>query len=320
MSSPVHVRSVAALENLKGALARFGGEAQTMLQAARQEIRRVEEWLQGRLAYWQAEVQRRQEELRLAEATLARCRAAGYRDPRTGAYYTPPCIAEQQAVQQARLNLQKAQAELDNVRQWKYRVDEAASAYSIQAEQLNRLLSGDLSNATAFLGTRIGELQAYLAAAPPATASAPPPSSPLGSAGPALSQGGVGGGTWVDTGIQMVDLDRIDLSNSPVANMGDFHKVSAQEMQEGLRKLEDVVAPAVAQGADGDYFSRLDTAQGLDYAHGYRRIYDAFYGQDCIRLDQVGDHYQVVNGYHRLFLARQMGIKSLPARVIAPKP
>ena len=324
MSSSVHVRSVAALEDLKGALARFGVEAQAMLQAARREIRRTEEWLQGRLAYWQAEVQRRQEELRLAEAALARCRAAGYRDPRTGAYYTPPCIAEQQAVQQALMRLQKAQAEFNNVRQWKYRVDEAASAYSIQAEQLSRLLSGDLPNATAFLGNRIAELQAYLAAAPPAAAplSPSPPSAGTGAGITPSYQGGGGGGPlpWVDTGIQMVDLDLIDLSDSPVADTGDFHKVSAQEMQEGLRKLQDVVAPAVAQGADGDYFSRLDAAQGLDYAHGYRRIYDAFYGQDCIRLDKVGDRYQVVNGYHRLFLARQMGMKTLPARVIVPQP
>lgn len=128
-----------------------------------------------------------------------------------------------------------------------------------------------------------------------------------------------GWSSWGNTGIQIVDLDRIDLSDSSVAETGDFHKVSAQEMQEGLRKLQDVVMPAVAQGADGDYFSRLDAAQGLDYAHGYRRIYDAFYGQNCICLDQVGDRYQVVNGYHRLFLTRQMGIQALAARVRAPR-
>lgn len=317
MSSLVHVRSVAALQDLKEALARFGPEAQRMLQAAREEIRCTEEWLRARLAYWETEVRRRQEALRLAEAALARCRAAGYRDSRTGAYYPPPCVAEQQAIQQARLHLQKAQAELDNVRHWKYRVDEAASDYSVQAEQLNRLLSGDLLNAAAFLANRVADLQAYLAAAPPsgATISPPPPSR--------ATAVGTGGSTTFScrgeqtaAGIQDVDLTLVDLSDSPVADTGDFHKVSAQEMEEGLRKLQDVVAPAVAQGADGDYFSRLDATQGLNYARGYRRIYDAFYGQDCIRLEKVGDRYQVVNGYHRLFLARQMGIKTLPARIV----
>jgi len=324
MSLSARVRSVQALEELKSALARFGIEAQTALHATRQELLRTEEWLRQRLAYWQAEVQRRQEEVRLAEAALARCRAAGYRDPRTGACYTPPCIAEQQAVQQAYARLQKAQEELNNVRRWKYLVDEAASAYSLQAEQMSRFLSTDLPNATAFLGEKVRELQAYLTTAPPTGAGGALPVSPAPMAGTtsggAASTGGGPSGGWVDTGIQMVSLDQVDLSDSPVADVGDFHKVTAQEMQEGLRKLQDVVAPAVAQGADGDYFSRLDVAQGLDYAHGYRRIYDAFYGQDCIRLDKVGDRYLVVNGYHRLFVARQLGIQSLPARVMAPRP
>jgi len=314
MSLSANVRSVPALEDLKGALARFGADTQRALQAARQEIRRTEEWLEQRLAYWRAEAQRRQEEVRLTEAALARCRAAGYRDPKTGASYTPPCIAEQQAVQQARIRLQKAQEELNNVQHWKYLVDEAASAYSVQAEQMNRFLATDLPNAAAFLGGKITELQAYLMAAlPVGTGATPPqPSSMSGRAGV--------GSPWIDTGIQAVDLELVDLSGSPVADTGDFHKVSAQEMGEGFRKLQDVVAPAVAQGGDGDHFSRLDAAQGLDYAHGSRRIYDAFYGQDCIRLDKIGDRYQVVNGYHRLFIARQLGIKTLPARVIAPQP
>ncbi|HIC87994.1 MAG TPA: hypothetical protein EYP04_01110 [Anaerolineae bacterium] len=39
-----------------------------------------------------------------------------------------------------------------------------------------------------------------------------------------------------------------------------------------------------------------------------------------MRLNKMGDRYQVVNGYHRLFIARQLGIKTVPARVIAPQP
>lgn len=318
MSAPVHVRSVAALEDLKEALAHFGVEAQGILLAAREQVRRTEEWLQSRLAYWQAEVQRRQEELRRAEDALARCRAAGYYNPRTGTSYTPPCIAEQLAVQQAAIRLQQAQKELENVRYWKRQVDEAASAYSLQAEALGRLLSGDLSGAVSFLGNRVAELRAYLAAAPPAAAPVSPTPPPSG--GPGTSSSPTSGWTsWTQASIQMIDLDRIDLTDSPVTDTDDFLKVPAQEVEEGLRKLRDVVMPAVAQGADGDYFSRLDAAQGLDYAHGYRRIYDAFYGHDCIRLCRVGDRYQVVNGYHRLFLARRMGFRVLPARVLPDK-
>ena len=73
--------------------------------------------------------------------------------------------------------------------------------------------------------------------------------------------------------------------------------------------------PAVRQGADGDDFARLDAERGLAYEHGYRRVYDAFYGNDAIRLERVGDTYQVVNGYHRLFVARELGLATVPARV-----
>lgn len=319
MSTSVHVRSVQALDDLKDVTSRFEVEAQETLRAAEQEIQRTEAWLRERLAHWRGEVQRRQEELRMAEAALTRCRSFAYRDPRTGTYHTPPCITEQQAVNQARIRLQEAQRELSNVQTWAQIVGQAATDYRDQVVQLSRTLSAVFPSAKAFLGNKITELKAYLQQASPigiSTTSSIPPSSQQAITGAyPTAMGG-----WVDTGIQMVSIDQINLSDSPVANTGDFHKVSAQEMVEGFRKLQDRVAPAVAHGADADYFSQLDATQGLDYAHGYRRIYDAFYGQGAIRLDKIGDRYQVINGYHRLFLARQLGIKTLPAQVIARQP
>jgi len=40
--------------------------------------------------------------------------------------------------------------------------------------------------------------------------------------------------------------------------------------------------------------------------------------QDFIVVDRMGDHYEVVNGRHRIWLARQMGLQRIPARVRAP--
>jgi hypothetical protein len=121
---------------------------------------------------------------------------------------------------------------------------------------------------------------------------------------------------WADQGIRDVPLAQVDLRDSPVHDTSDFHKVSREEMVEGFRKLEEEVRPAVERGATGDYFSQLDKEQGLDYEHGYRRVYDAFYGDSCIRLEKVGDSYAVVNGYHRLAVARELGLKTVPAQVI----
>jgi hypothetical protein len=113
-------------------------------------------------------------------------------------------------------------------------------------------------------------------------------------------------GEWIDRGIQEVPVDEINLSDSPVHDENDFKKVAHDDMVEGFRKLEEEVRPAVEKGADGDYFSKLDEERGLDYEHGYRRVYDAFYGNDAIRLNKDGATYSVVNGYHRLAVAKEL--------------
>jgi hypothetical protein len=81
-------------------------------------------------------------------------------------------------------------------------------------------------------------------------------------------------GEWIDQGIQNVPVDQVDLSDSPVKNSDDFRKVSHDEMVEGFRKLQEEVQPAAERGADGNYFSQMDEVRGLDYEHGYQRVYD----------------------------------------------
>jgi len=165
MSLSARVQSIRALEDLKGALSRFVSEAQEALQAAEQEIRRTEEWLQERLAHWRNEVQRRQEKVRRTEAALARCQASGYHD-REGRYHAPDCSTYEHTLRQAQIRLREAETELRNVQRWMKAVGDAVAAYRTQAQRLGRLIA-DLPKADAFLGRKIAELQAYLAVAAP---------------------------------------------------------------------------------------------------------------------------------------------------------
>ena len=123
-------------------------------------------------------------------------------------------------------------------------------------------------------------------------------------------------GTWVDTGIKDVPVDKIDASDTYVNGLEDFHKVSHEDMVNGLRTLQRDVHPAVESGADKEYFQNLDQKHGLDYPNGTQKIYESFYGQDAIRLDKIGDRYMVENGYHRIYVAKELGFPTIPARVI----
>lgn len=158
-----HVLSIQALADLKAAFTRFSHETQEALNATDIELRRTLDWLQERLAYWQREVRRREQILAQAERALAACRAAGYYNPKTGAYIEPPCTAQWEAVRRARIYLEEAQAELRTVQEWTRLVQQAATDYGRQAQRLRAWLSGDLPKANAFLERKIATLQSYVA-------------------------------------------------------------------------------------------------------------------------------------------------------------
>lgn len=127
-------------------------------------------------------------------------------------------------------------------------------------------------------------------------------------------------GDWVDRGIQ--DVPVADLPEPEgVEDAGDFEKVSPDEVKAGLMRLQEM-KPAIAsgEGASTDYWREFDRQRGLAYPDGYQKVYDSFYGHDAIRLDKDGDQYDIVNGRHRIFVARQMGMDTVPARVIEKMP
>jgi len=146
MSPTANVRAIRSLEDLKGALGRFGGEAREALQAADREIRRTLDWLQERLNYWQREVEQ-------CQRAYDACMRSRDRDGRG-----PSCNAEAAA-------LRRAQAELTNVRRWLAQVQQVAGSYHVQARRLQNLATVHTEKAQAFLGRKIGDLEQYVALA-----------------------------------------------------------------------------------------------------------------------------------------------------------
>ncbi|MEW6403836.1 MAG: hypothetical protein AB1649_18730 [Chloroflexota bacterium] len=181
MGEQANVLAINALAELKGVLSHFSGDAQETLQAVEHEIRRILDWLQERLNYWQNQVRQRQVEVAQATAALARCLASGYRDER-GNYHAPDCSRYQMALHQAQMRLREAEAELHNVQQWTRVVGQAIADYQRQAQRLNQMLATDLLKAEAFLGRKFADLVQYQAnvpiSAPGIGVTAPSPPSP----------------------------------------------------------------------------------------------------------------------------------------------
>lgn len=167
MSESANVRSIEALSELRGALARFTGEAQSSLNAAQLEIRRTLEWLAERQRHWQRQVRRWQQEALRAQSALTRCENSRYYDDETGEYHAPDCSAYEEALYDAERNLRQAERELRTVQQAIQAVERAAADYQRQAQRLTTILGSDVPKAAALLASSIAILESYLAMSPP---------------------------------------------------------------------------------------------------------------------------------------------------------
>jgi hypothetical protein len=123
-------------------------------------------------------------------------------------------------------------------------------------------------------------------------------------------------GEWVEKGIQDVRVAELPQPEG-IEGSDDFKKVSQADMEAGIQRLQEM-RPAIEDGSgnSSDYWSHIDHQQGLTYEKGYQRIYDAFYGNSAIHICRDGQQIDIVNGRHRIWLAKQMGIQSLPARIV----
>ena len=316
MSTSANVKSIQALADLKTMLARYGGDVQETLQRMTRTIEQTRHTLTERQNHWRMQVRRCEEQLAQARAALTHCQNSAYTD-REGRRHVPDCRRFEQTVSDARRQLDAANQALRNVEQAIKQVEAAVHGYEQHARRLSNFVNNDLKSGQALLERKITTLQAYVAGGliGGAVGLVANVLSNIDAASPLPGPTSIG--VWQELGIVDVPLTQIDLGDSHVHGPDDFKKVPVETMLSGLQKLESTVRPAVEKGAAGDYFCALDTQHGLDYQDGYRRVYDAFYGDEPIRLEKMNGRYQVVNGYHRLFAVQQLGLTTIPASVIA---
>lgn len=514
MPPVVNVRSIDALLELKAGLARYAHEVRAPLEALEHEAQSTLEQLAERRRNLQRQVKMAQQAVDAAKSALARCEAATYRDPKTGAIHKPDCSAYRAALAQANARLRALEDELRNVERSITTVEVAQAEFRREFQRLTGWLEREGAEAQTFLERKATSLQAYVAMRLPASYSVPAPTDvltglftlgmvagaigltsvalaavrklagplrgALGDAGETLTQkllqqelgwrplpfdqpkhgydrvftapglplivveskvnrkgelrlgqpqsgeqgspewlaaqaarmadpdsaqhspanaeiaalieeigpenvpvvavvittetgavevnfrrpgstaweklpaeidltallqeqGSPGGAEptaavledegnligpvhvhrlhhppesgWVNQGIRYVSVRELPIPEG-IDGIEDFRKVTAEEMRRGVLCLQEMLpAIEVGTGANSDYWRRYDEARGLDPANGYQRIYDAFYGKDAITVTFDGEKYDIVNGGHRIWLAQQIGIDSLPMYV-----
>ncbi len=160
MTSSARVESVEALERLYNALAKFGPEGQEALATAQTEARRGLQMVKDRLAFWQREVQRLQEEVNRARADLAHRRAMTD-GRRTGA------VEQEIALAKAHQRLRDAEEKVVVCRRWMIHLPDAIEEFQGPARQLGGILDADLKVSLAKLRDKIAVLEAYAALSTP---------------------------------------------------------------------------------------------------------------------------------------------------------
>ena len=333
MSPSVEVRAIDDLEELQTGLIRYVDQAQTTLAAVAREVQRTLDWLEERQRHWRGEAQRWREEERRARAAYQRCLASGDRD------HPPSCGREEETLSDACRRLAQAEAEERMATQARQAVQAEAEAYAREASRLHATLQSETVKAVEVLRTKVVVLRSYASggisaggvltgalafgaglaigaamtrsgqdeasAAPSAEQSAPLPLHE-----PTLQE--------LHPDISDIPLEMIDLSDSPVHNEADFHKVPKAEMIAGFEKLAQVRRLIDQSATDQELYDtdRQARADGLDEGQSHHNIYKVFYGENAIALEKVGDRYRVINGYHRLAVARELGWTAIPARVV----
>ena len=111
----------------------------------------------------------------------------------------------------------------------------------------------------------------------------------------------------------MVKLSAIDDSDSKIVGAQDFGKgYSPDDLKWAHDAFIDVVLPTLSQGGTIDDLRARDMAEQRMGVRSYADTYYGFLGDSAIKVNHNGT---VANGYHRVWVARQMGLDSVPVKI-----
>lgn len=139
-----------------------------------------------------------------------------------------------------------------------------------------------------------------------------------GHVGPASS----GGSTSTGHGLSSVDVSAADLGENPIlddhGSQGTFGKggLSRADYRWAVQTWNDTVGPGVASGKTRDDFADRDARSNAPMLRRTADVFDMFLGTDRLRAERRSDgSLHILNGRHRLLIAKELGITNLPGEV-----
>lgn len=160
MNQGAHVRSIAALGDLRSAIAMYEQEAGAALSMAEADIVRTIDWIRAdRIPYWKKEITRREEALTRAKSDLARAQMTDH------AMGPTSTVDERKAIARARAQVDEARRKLKASQRWFRDLEKQYTMYKGRVAPMQRLVAADLPKARHDLEIMARTLDEYLSVA-----------------------------------------------------------------------------------------------------------------------------------------------------------
>ncbi len=236
-----------------------------------------------------------------AEGVVSRCRV------RVAALEAALAAADERSRRGLQAELVRARATLDQARRAAVRIVDVATGVTQLQNAHARYGVAQVGAARGQLAGMSRAIESYRSArVGGGSAVVPGRAASNGGASPALS----------NFGLSDVDVGAADLADTPI--QGEFGRggASRADYRWAVQTWSDTVGPGVARGMTRDDFAARDQRYEAPPLRRTADVYDMFLGTDRIRVDRRADgSLNVVNGRHRLHIARDLGIRSLPGQV-----
>lgn len=223
-----------------------------------------------------------------------------------------PVAADDERRRQLQARLVRARQDHESARRACVRVNDVAASVAQLSRAHTSTASQQVARAQAQLSAMSRALEGYRSGAVGLGGG--------GSSGPSTAS--AGGSPLASMGLTDVDVSSADLDENPILDddrsKATFGKGghSRADYRWAVQTWSDTVGPAVAAGKTREDFAERDARSSAQPLRRTADVYDMFLGTDRIRADRQPDgSLNIVNGRHRLLIARELGIKSLPGQV-----